>query len=283
MDRFPSFAISPAPGAAHSQGLFLDLATQVDPKKYQGQSDDEKIEALQDCNTINKRGDLFCQVPDVNSLSAMMDTLLQMDKYTMTALVTSADSTVESVVSHFTNPWGTYEMPNAESLLQKRERIQKEAPLELEPESTSATLPVESFSAPVSSLADSAAAVSGILPQCFSSQSACESTTRNCSGHGQCYKKYTDFTADSKSPYKNCYTCGCSATVEKDSDGKVSTTYWGGSGCQKKDVSTAFWLIALFVVGMFFLVGFAIGEVWGMGNEELPSVIGAGVSGPVKR
>ena len=44
-----------------------------------------------------------------------------------------------------------------------------------------------------------------------------------------------------------------------------------------------FWLIVLFSVAMVGLVGFAVGSVWGMGDEELPSVIGAGVSGPVAR
>jgi hypothetical protein len=34
---------------------------------------------------------------------------------------------------------------------------------------------------------------------------------------------------------------------------------------------------------MVFLVSFAVGSVMSMGSEELPSVIGAGVSGPVKR
>ena len=44
-----------------------------------------------------------------------------------------------------------------------------------------------------------------------------------------------------------------------------------------------FWLIALFTVAMVGLVSFAVGQVWSMGEEELPSVIGAGVSGPVAR
>ena len=44
-----------------------------------------------------------------------------------------------------------------------------------------------------------------------------------------------------------------------------------------------FWLLALFSVGMVGLVSFAVGQVMGMGGEELPSVIGAGVSGPVAR
>ena len=48
-------------------------------------------------------------------------------------------------------------------------------------------------------------------------------------------------------------------------------------------VGAEFWMIALFSVGLVGLVGFAVGTVFGMGQEELPSVIGAGVSGPVRR
>lgn len=44
-----------------------------------------------------------------------------------------------------------------------------------------------------------------------------------------------------------------------------------------------FWMLAGLGTGLVFLVGFAVGEVWGMGKEELPGVIGAGVSGVVKR
>lgn len=71
--------------------------------------------------------------------------------------------------------------------------------------------------------------------------------------------------------------------MRESADGKVQTTYWGGPACQKRDVSVQFWLIALFSVGMVGLISFAVGQVWSMGDEELPSVIGAGVSGPVAR
>ena len=133
------------------------------------------------------------------------------------------------------------------------------------------------------STSNSSTTLHGILPACFATLSACQSTTQNCTGHGSCIKKYTDVAADPKSPFKDCYACACSATISTDSEGRTSTTNWGGPACQKKDVSSAFWLIVLFVVGMMFLIGFAVGEVWGMGEQELPSVIGAGVSGPVKR
>ena len=170
--------------------------------------------------------------------------------------------------------WGTYTMPNTPSLLTRKEPT--EDVLEVEPNTD--YKPVQSSSSHQSTLAQEP--LRGILPACFPSLSSCESLTRNCTGHGSCALKYSDLSSD---PKKSCYTCQCSPSVAKDSEGRVSTTYWGGPACQKRDVSVQFWLIALFTIAMVGLVSFAVGSVWGMGDEELPSVIGAGVSGPVAR
>lgn len=70
--------------------------------------------------------------------------------------------------------------------------------------------------------------------------------------------------------------------VEVKGGGK-KTTYWGGPACQKKDVSIPFWLFVGTTLTLMFLVGSGIGMLYSMGAEELPSVIGAGVSGPVKK
>lgn len=174
--------------------------------------------------------------------------------------------------------WGTYEMPGAQSLLRKRSQP-IEAPLELD---TIAPLR-QSANPAISVLANSSKAVVGILPACFASQSLCVSVTRNCSGHGLCKHKYTDKTANSKSSASECYSCECSVQRTKNEKGQTVTTQWGGPACQKKDVSTQFWLLALFTVGLVFVVMFAIGQIMAMGGQELPSVIGAGVSGPIKR
>jgi hypothetical protein len=64
---------------------------------------------------------------------------------------------------------------------------------------------------------------------------------------------------------------------------KRQVTYWGGPACQKKDVSQPFWLFAGSGIVLAFLISASIGLLYSMGNEELPSVIGAGVSGPVKK
>jgi len=200
-------------------------------------------------------------------------------------MVAPPQGVISSILGSTQHGWGTYEMPSVQSPLRKRAPPQKEAPLE--PEPTAHSAPIQSSTSQFSSFLEETATNStplrGILPACFTSQSACEALTRNCSGHGSCSKKYSDLSADSKSPYKDCYSCACSATTTKDSEGRTTTTSWGGPACQKKDVSVAFWLLALFGIGLMFLVSFAVGEVLSMGNLELPSVIGAGVSGPVKR
>ena len=169
--------------------------------------------------------------------------------------------------------WGTYRMPNSPSLLHKR--TEPEKPLEQAPDTFK---PVESSTSPATVLAQEP--LRGIFPACFPSESSCNKLTRNCTGHGTCQLKYID---TSPTPPKSCYSCECSPSVFRGDDGKVLTTYWGGPACQKRDVSVQFWLIALFSVGMVGLVTFAVGQVWSMGGEELPSVIGAGVSGPVAR
>ncbi|GAM82135.1 hypothetical protein ANO11243_001140 [Dothideomycetidae sp. 11243] len=125
--------------------------------------------------------------------------------------------------------------------------------------------------------------LAGILPVCYQSKSACESSTRNCTGHGMCRLAYTqrDNTGDDEGV--PCYSCSCSPTIRQNADGSKKTTVWGGPACQKKDVTTPFWLFATFTVFFMFLISWAIGTIWSMGDEELPSVIGAGVSGVTRK
>lgn len=162
---------------------------------------------------------------------------------------------------------------NSHGYLHKHKRDTTEKPLELADTKASPTAVRIAASSPLA----------GIFPTCFPSLSTCQSLTRNCSSHGSCSLKYTDPSAADGAPSKHCYSCECKPQKRKTSDGKEQTTYWGGPACQKKDVSVEFWMIVLFSVGLVGLVGFAVGSVWGMGEEELPSVIGAGVSGPVAR
>jgi hypothetical protein len=80
-----------------------------------------------------------------------------------------------------------------------------------------------------------------------------------------------------------CFTCGCVPSVVKTKNDGRLTTYWGGAACSKQDVSTQFWLLASFSVLLVGLVSWAIGMMFQIGNEKLPGVISAGVSGAKAR
>ncbi|KAK5124231.1 hypothetical protein LTR85_001934 [Meristemomyces frigidus] len=288
---YASFALDPAPAAAANRGLWIDLAKQAQPRTYSDLSDDEAIEKM-GLFSNDDAEDVFYITSSITDLDALVNPSVYAD-WAITVYFAPAGPSAQT--SDGKLQWGTYTMPNTQSPLHKREgqrRPQKEAPLEYtETPSASdfeaaeeAKTVFESFSAPISAFAPgNSTPLPGILPSCFTSQSQCETQTRNCTGHGSCYKKFTDNSAKEQSRYKDCYSCGCSASVQTTSDGKTKTTYWGGPACQKRDVSVQFWLIALFTVGIVFVVMFAVGSVWEMGSQELPSVIGAGVSGPVKR
>jgi hypothetical protein len=101
--------------------------------------------------------------------------------------------------------------------------------------------------------------LSTLMPVCHSTNDTCTSTTNACSGHGVCYLK-------SRGAKDNdCYACKC------DSE-------WGGPACQKVDISTQFFLIGTVSVLAILAVGGGIGLLFSVGQEELPSVISAGVS-----
>ena len=112
----------------------------------------------------------------------------------------------------------------------------------------------------------------GILPICHPTLQSCISTTNNCSGHGTAYKKSGGAI--------DCFACKCSKTVFTDEDGRVKTVYWGGSACQRKDISVPFFLLAGLTIGLIGVVTWGVGLMVSIGQEELPSVIGAGVAGP---
>jgi len=175
--------------------------------------------------------------------------------------------------------YGTYSLPShSHSYLHKRSN--QEIPIEA---SSFDSLSSSSLSMLASSnkTNTNSTVLRGILPNCFPSLSSCESLTRNCTGHGSCKLKFTD--KDAGGGGAKCYQCSCSADVRTNKDGTKKTTQWGGPACQKKDVVAPFWLLAGFSVGLMFLVSWAIGTLMTMGSEDLPSVIGAGVSGVPRR
>lgn len=177
------------------------------------------------------------------------------------------------------SPYGKYNMPS--DLEARRNRQNPEALLSFTPEpstSPKAEYPDLEDMPVFSSAKKSNGTVRGILPPFFNSQDSCEKLTNNCSGHGECklLHKAQDKTQQDR------YGCQCAPTIS----GKGNTrkvTHWGGPACQKKDISIQFWLFVGTGVALAFLISTIIGMMYSMGSEELPSVIGAGVSGPVRK
>ncbi|PGH13135.1 hypothetical protein AJ79_03842 [Helicocarpus griseus UAMH5409] len=118
---------------------------------------------------------------------------------------------------------------------------------------------------------------STLMPVCYPDNQTCSEATNNCSGYGSCYRKY----GSKDGSRRDCYACKCSRTVVRtNKDGTVKTTQWGGPACQKKDVSIPFFIIGGFTVLMVLAIAGGIKLLFSVGMEELPSVIGAGVTAP---
>ncbi|KAJ5173979.1 uncharacterized protein N7500_001910 [Penicillium coprophilum] len=118
---------------------------------------------------------------------------------------------------------------------------------------------------------------STLAPVCHASNSSCVESTNDCSGHGSCYRKYGSGVEGSVG---NCYACRCKETVVQNSDGTTKKIRWGGAACQKRDISSPFFLVGGISLLAIVLAGSAIGMLFSMGSQELPSVISAGVGGP---
>ncbi|KAK0926992.1 hypothetical protein LTR91_005194 [Friedmanniomyces endolithicus] len=281
-----SFAISPVSDVASTRRIWVDLVRQASPAIQSSSTTDESIVAsLRDGGVADGRGKTFRIVSRGDPLLNLMDPMQSGMSSTLLFAPTTRITEKES-------QWGTYSMPGAQSPLRKRQARssppQPEAPLEIDPlhsfQPVEASNEASDIYLSANNNTNASQPLTGILPACFTTQESCESSTRSCMGHGACALLFTDQSASPQSPSQHCYACACSPTTSKSSDGKlVTTTYWGGPACQKKDISMEFWMLALFSVGLVFLVSFAIGELMGMGGEELPSVIGAGVSGPTAK
>lgn len=182
------------------------------------------------------------------------------------------------------SPYGSYDRPSLEA---RRELT--EAPMSLStPEpaaSPNTALPddLEDFPVVAQAEGNKTTPPLGILPRCFESVSECTKATNGCSGHGSCGVLHKG----KKGERRDCYGCVCKPTVvDRGDTGMEShkkTTYWGGPACQKKDVSVPFWLFVTSGVLFAFLISGGISLLYSVGSEELPSVIGAGVSGPVRK
>ncbi|KAL2862178.1 hypothetical protein BJX68DRAFT_224154 [Aspergillus pseudodeflectus] len=111
-----------------------------------------------------------------------------------------------------------------------------------------------------------------LAPVCYGSNSSCTESTNSCSGHGVCYKK--------SGTEGDCYACRCHDTLVKNEDGTERLVRWGGAACQKKDISSPFFLISGVTIAIIVVIGTAIGMIYSVGTAELPGVISAGVGAP---
>ncbi|KAK2836912.1 hypothetical protein FQN49_006595 [Arthroderma sp. PD_2] len=192
----------------------------------------------------------------------------------------SSDSNVESTI--ITVPYDVYTQ-NQKQTRSEADKAKLKARLakpngankavRADPTSTAATVP-SSTSTPTAPF---------YLPICYAKNETCTERTNNCSGHGSCYLKRTS-SKKSTSNEIDCYACKCHRTVvSTNKDGKTKTVQWGGPDCSKRDVSMQFWLIGGISLLLVMGVGYAIGMLFGIGGEELPGVLSAGVAPPKQK
>ncbi|KAI5283109.1 hypothetical protein KEM54_002403 [Ascosphaera aggregata] len=123
---------------------------------------------------------------------------------------------------------------------------------------------------------------SRIIPVCFASNETCSEHTHNCSGHGYCYRKSS---SKNNVASKDCFACKCVTTVvSRHPDGRPKKTIqWGGPACQKRDISTPFFIFVTLTVLIALAIIGGIRLLYTMGQEELPSVLSAGVAAKVQK
>ncbi|KAF8536228.1 hypothetical protein BDD12DRAFT_890821 [Trichophaea hybrida] len=109
------------------------------------------------------------------------------------------------------------------------------------------------------------------LERCYKTKDVCSNSTNSCSSHGECTKGT-----------EGCWSCTCKPSELKSDDGHKQVTYWGGYGCQKRDISVPFNIFFIFTIIIVLVVAWAIGLLYSIGEAELPSVLSAGVT-PTKR
>lgn len=159
-------------------------------------------------------------------------------------------------------------------------RQQQEEPLSMVTKPSSSSPPLHSLQPSQPQALRASSLPKTTLPVCHVSESLCVSATLNCSGHGKCFRKYID-RESANGTATDCWACNCGSTVRRmNDDGSKKTTQWGGPACQKKDVSAPFFLLAGFAIAMLATLSWGIGMLYSIGQEDLPSVIGAGVAGP---
>ncbi|EEQ34941.1 conserved hypothetical protein [Microsporum canis CBS 113480] len=180
----------------------------------------------------------------------------------------SSDSNVESTV--ITVPYDTYTKNKG----QKRSPADKAKPKVHKVRSPSANQAARADATSASTAIPANPTAPFHLPVCYTKNETCTERTNSCSGHGSCYLKRTSTKNSTSSSHENdCYACKCHRTVvSTNKDGKTKTVQWGGPDCSKRDVSMQFWLIGGLSLLLVLGVGYGIGMLFSIGEEELPVI-----------
>lgn len=286
LDSFRSFPLSGSPHPADSLELFNVLSSEASSTPLDN-SDYRVLRALEPVSQLqgsilsshgNSRTLLYVKSSnagsDARSLSAALENLMAEAKSFPISVSLLFTPSVHAFKKPSNTPYGLTKRAA------KAQRVQTEKPLLAEEDA-----PLSSPVTPISPLRASKV-LSGAIPTCFGSLNACQSSTNNCTSHGDCIRKWTSETTneDGSVSKQDCYGCACTKPdVRKNKDGTKKTTRFGGAACHKKDIVFPFWLLAGSSIFLIFIVSWGIGLLYEMGSQELPSVIGAGVSGPKPR
>jgi hypothetical protein len=291
--EFKSFSISPAPHPSDSHQLFSTFSSEASQLPHTGGPDYRVLRALaplsemkvNSLDTYNNRRTLLYVKNIATAAHADIPEQLQTLGSVITdlhAILKDSEGSSLSIMfmppsskcsKRATNAYGLTLSKRAAKA--QREEILSEAKPETKPSSTSEN--TSPFLA--------TKALKGPVPTCFSSQHSCETGTNNCTSHGACILKYSARVKgeDGSITKNDCYGCACKAEVKTNKDGGKKSTKFGGPACNKKDIVMPFWLLGGTSVFLIFIVSWGMGLLYSMGGEELPSVIGAGVSGPKAR
>lgn len=227
----------------------------------------------------------------------MLSTLKQLSKSDESLTVIFVQPTSSSLFKRAdTGAWGKYVQPASDPPVDaevEAEAIEVERPAVERPDARPTSTKRASSARSTSRVSEPTKAPMtpprGILPACYANEASCNEITHNCSGHGSCKLKYDTSGRKSNNPERRadndggntqCWACACENEVAKTPGGLARTTRWAGPACQKQDVSESFWLLAGAGIALAALVAWAVGLLVSMGEQELPSVIGAGVAGP---
>ncbi|KAF2234436.1 hypothetical protein EV356DRAFT_501646 [Viridothelium virens] len=293
----PSFDISNPPSPSSNAALLQDLVEQASSAEYglaPSSNLAHHLEHDESYKSLPASDRYFLHRQSSDNIGQLLSTLRSKSATLTLIFMPTSNSSND-------NSWGSYSLPTefTESYIRSphayahahaHAKRQGEELLEAETQDSKSGENIETVSVAASSSASSSGSTSaptsttppaGILPACFPNADACSGKTNGCSGHGTCELKYTN--KDQQGSQKECWACKCQNIVDKNDMGQLLTTVWGGPACQKRDVSTSFWLLAGFTIAMVSAVAWGIGLLLSMGSEELPSVIGAGVSGPGAR